>query len=151
MCLRGHNKEGMMTVSVPRSCHIRVTKNKGTLGFYFLSYLKHIKDMESKSIWEVTSTYRNPCTTPTGHTKDNMVYLCSQNLLPSFMKCNTKFLEKCKRSLMFGSAHIQLIAYKWHQNFADTHIQRHYNQMSVTWNQQINHRPLTDLWHQDAP
>ena len=35
--------------------------------------------MESKSISGVTSTCSNPCTTPVGHTEDDMAYLCSQN------------------------------------------------------------------------
>ena len=61
--------------------YIRGTKNKGILGFHFLFYLKHIKYMESKSILEVTSTYRNLYTTPVGHTIDDMAYLCPRNLL----------------------------------------------------------------------
>ena len=36
--------------------------------------------MESKSISGVTSTCKNTCTTPVGHTEDDMAYLSSRNL-----------------------------------------------------------------------
>ena len=52
----------------------------------------------------------NPTPTPlgssVGHSEDDMAYLCSQNLQPFVLKCNTKFLEKYKRSLIFGSVYI---------------------------------------------
>ena len=56
--------------------------------------------MESKSISSVTSTCRNTCTTPVGHAGDDIAYLCSWNLLSLLLKCNTKFLEKYKGSLI---------------------------------------------------
>ena len=60
--------------------------------------------MESRSISGVTSTCRNPCRSPVEHSKEYMVYLCSQNLLLFLLKRNTKFLEIYKRSLIFSSA-----------------------------------------------
>ena len=56
-----------------------IHKNKGTLVFHFLFYLKHIKDMECKSIWDVTSTCSNPCTAPVGNTEDDMASLLSES------------------------------------------------------------------------
>ena len=76
-------------------------KNKGTLVFHFLFYQMHIIGMRSKSISGVASSCHIPCTTPVGHTKDNMAYLYSRNLLPLLLKCNTKFREKYKRSLFW--------------------------------------------------
>ena len=79
---------------------MRRTNNKGTLLFHFLFYLKHIKDIESKSTSGVTATCRNPCTTPAWYSEDDMAYLCSRNLLKFLLKfllkCNsyTKLLEK---------------------------------------------------------
>ena len=81
--------------------YIHRTKNKGTLVFHFLFYPKHIKDMEFKSLSGLTSTSRNPCTTPVGHTEDDTAHLCSRNLLSFPLKCNTKFLEKYKGSLIY--------------------------------------------------
>ena len=53
---------------------IRRAKNKGTLVFYFevifLFYLKHIRDMEFKSISDLTATCSNICTAPVWHTGD---------------------------------------------------------------------------------
>ena len=70
-----------------------------------LFYLKHIKDMEPKTILGVTSTCSNTCTIPVGHTGDDAAFCCFRNLLPFLWKCKTKFLEKYKGSLIFGSAY----------------------------------------------
>ena len=82
-----------------------IHKNKRTLVFHFLFYLKNIKDMESKSTSGVSSTCSNPCTTPVGNTVDDMAYLCSWNLLSFLLQRITDFLEKYKRSLIFDSAY----------------------------------------------
>ena len=47
-----------------------------------------------------------PCAIHVRHTEDDMAYLCSPNLRPLLVKCNAKFLEKYKGSLIFGSAYI---------------------------------------------
>ena len=65
--------------------------------------------MESKSIPEVTSTCKNPCTTSVGHIKMDMAYLCFRNLLQFLMKCNTKLLDKYKHSIIFVSAY----SFRW--------------------------------------
>ena len=57
--------------------NISRNKIKGTLMFHVLFYLKHIKDIESKSIWGVAFTCSNPCMTLAGHTEDGKAYLCS--------------------------------------------------------------------------
>ena len=74
------------------------------LYLFCLFCLKHIKDMEPKSISDVTSTRSNPCSTPSGHSEGDMTYyVCSLNLLPLLMKCNTKVLEKNNCSLWVKS------------------------------------------------
>ena len=75
---------------------IRNTKNKGTLVFHILFYLKRIKDIDSKTIYVQQHTH-NIC---------DSAYLCSWNLLPFLLKCNTKFLEKYKGIFIFGSVYI---------------------------------------------
>ena len=85
---------------------ILITKHKGTHIFHFLFYLKHIKDMESNSIWVVISTCSDTYMSPVRQTRDTKVYPCSRNLLPFCLKCNTKFLEKYKGSYIFSSAYI---------------------------------------------
>ena len=84
--------------------YMRRPKIREHLYFIFFILPKHIKDMESKSILGVTSMCSNHCTTPVGHTEDDTSYICSQNLLPFLLKCNTKFLEKFKCFLILGSA-----------------------------------------------
>ena len=59
--------------------------------------------MEPKSISDVTSTRSNLCSTPSGHSEDDIAYLCTLNLLPFLMKCNTKFLQKNNGSLRVKS------------------------------------------------
>ena len=84
--------------------YIRGTKNKGILGFHFLFYLKHIKDMESKDFIGSDLHVQKPIV---GHTKNNLAYLCSQNLLSFLMKCTvTPSSWRNKHSLIFGSAYI---------------------------------------------
>ena len=85
--------------------YIRRTKNKGTLVFQKY-YLKHIADMESKTISDVTSICSNTCTTPVGHTGDDIAYPGPLNLLAFTLKCKANFLENYKCSLIFGSAYI---------------------------------------------
>ena len=74
--------------------------------YFILSYLKHIKGMEPKSISGVTSLCSNSCTNTSGHSEGDMTYLCSLNRLPFLMKCNNKFLEKYKGSIILGYAYI---------------------------------------------
>ena len=78
---------------------IRRTIIYGILVFHF--YLKQIKEL--KSLSGVTSTRRNPCSTPSGHSEGDMTYVCSLNLLPFLMKSNNKFLEKNNGSLWVKS------------------------------------------------
>ena len=54
----------------------------------------------------VTSMCSNTCTASVGHIRHDMAYWCFRNLLPFLLKCNAKFLEKYKGSLIFGSANI---------------------------------------------
>ena len=74
--------------------------------FNFSFYLKHILYMEFKLISGVSLTCSKPCTTSVGHTEGNMTYLYYRNLLPFLLKCNTKFFEKYRCSLILGSAYI---------------------------------------------
>ena len=88
------------------------------LGFWYLLYFTNaepkireplyviFKDMESKSILGVTSTCSNPCTTPFGHTEDDGVSLLLESSAAIPPEMQTKFLEKYKRPLIFGSAYI---------------------------------------------
>ena len=76
-------------------------KNKGNIVFNLPKLL--IQDLESKSIHNVTSMCRNKYKTHVGHTGDDTVYRCVRKLLPFLSKCNTKFLEKSKGPLIFGS------------------------------------------------
>ena len=52
--------------------------------FHFSFYLKHIKDMESRSISGVSSTCRNPCRSPFRHSKEDMAYICNNIHLVGF-------------------------------------------------------------------
>ena len=54
----------------------------------------------------MTSTCSSPYRSSAEHSEDDMAYLCSKNLLSFLLKYNTKFLEKYKRCLIFGSGHI---------------------------------------------
>ena len=72
-------------------------ENKRTLVFHFLFYIKHIKYMESKSIWGVITTCINTCMTPVGHTglRSYGVLLCYSWTLLSFpLKCNLSYWRK---------------------------------------------------------
>ena len=66
--------------------------------------------MESKSILGVTSMCSKSYTIPIGHTEDDTAFLCSCYMLPFLLKCKTKFLEKYKGSLIFGSAYISILS-----------------------------------------
>ena len=71
--------------------------------YFILSYIKHIKGMEPKSISGVTSLCSNSCTNTSGHSEGDMTYLCSLNLQPFLMKSNNRFLEKNNGSLRVKS------------------------------------------------
>ena len=104
--------------------------------------------MESKSVSGVASTCCNPCMTPVGHTGDDMAYLCSLNLLPSLRKCNSKFQEKFKGSLIFGSTYIfTLIFVTALRNQINLYF--HVNCLPEDKKQNVNFKVLFSLKYQE--
>ena len=66
---------------------------------FFLFYLKHIKDMESNSIWGVISMCSNMWMNDIYlHTGDIKVYHCSRNMLPFLLSATRSSWRNYKGS-----------------------------------------------------